>query len=164
MQVKAQWSGSSDDGAAQLVATAPAAAEAAHLHRAGAADSPGNGCAQPVAAAPRASARDAGFLQDFSDARIEELFGQTNEQLWPPPLAAAAAISPAEAAATAARKPLSEVLRAAFDEVVMPATVVARRRLRQQPAGLWSPDEWWPVDSETWRMREYGAADHIVQQ
>ena len=65
------------------------------------------------------------------------------------PLAAAAAISPVAAAATAEGKPLPEVLRAAFDEVVMPATVVARRRLRQQPSGLWLPDEWWPVDSET---------------
>ena len=66
-----------------------------------------------------------------------------------PPLAAAAAISPAAAAATAAGKPLSEVLRAAFDEVVMPAKVVHGQRLRQNPSGLWCPNEWWPVDSET---------------
>ena len=87
---------------------------------------------------------------------------ETNELLWPPPLAAAAACSPAAAAAAAAGKPLPEVLRAAFDEVVMPVRVEHGQRLRQEPSGLWLPDEWLPVDSETWRMRVYGAAEHTL--
>ena len=81
-----------------------------------------------------------------------------------PPLAAAAASSPAAAAAAAAGKPLPEVLRAAFDEVIMPVSVEHGRRLRREASGLWLPDEWLPVDSETWRMRVYGAAEHTVQQ
>ena len=97
-------------------------------------------------------------------AEIDELFRSREDLLWPPPLAAAAASSPAAAAAAAAGKPLPEVLRAAFDEVIMPVRVEHGRRLRQEPSGLWLPDEWLPVDSETWRMRVYGAAEHTVQQ
>ena len=97
-------------------------------------------------------------------AGIDELFRSREDLLWPPPLAAAAASSPAAAAAAAAGKPLPEVLRAAFDEVIMPVRVKHGRRLRQEPSGLWLPDEWLPVDSETWRMRVYGAAEHTVQQ
>ena len=92
-----------------------------------------------------------------------QMLPQPTYLLWPAPLAAAAAISPAAAAAAAAGKPLPEVLRAAFYEVVMPVRVKHGLRLRREPSGLWLPDEWLPVDSETWRMRVDGAAEHTVQ-
>ena len=46
----------------------------------------------------------------------------------------------------------------------MPVSVEHGQRLRQEPSGLWLPDEWLPVDSETWRMRVYGDAEHTFQQ
>ena len=44
----------------------------------------------------------------------------------------------------------------------MPVRVEHGQRLRQEPSGLWLPDEWLPVDSESWRKRVYGAAEHTV--